>query len=334
MYNPCSPTLSMPSQVLSIDPNWSACVTKLFALYDPPYALQPGEGLSLMTVNGNFANPTTTSSQYGPIPAPAMAAPTRAPITAATMESGVFQFPTATFTGPLLEGPSRSSVGDLPVTNSADYPAYSPASVSTAFSVLTFVSLTITSQPNSQYPTETQTRRGPPALTISSSTISRTTVSLTPAGESALTIETDTYASTLADPTATSTPTGRLALAIGTDTYAYSINSASDHIIGSQTSTPGARVTVGSETIWLAAGATAVVIKSGTSIETVGIGAYIASGFGLAGPTSDMESPSATLMNGTAYSVMPFTGGASSLGREVWVSGCLMSICIVPFLLS
>jgi len=246
---------------------------------------------------GTLQTPLQHQLSFGPTPAPATAAPTRAPITAATMKSGVFQFPTATFTGPLLEGPSRSSVGDLPVTNSADYPAHNPASVSTAFSVLTFVSLTITSQPNSQYPTETQTRRGPPALTNSSSTISRTTVSLTPAGESALTIGTDTYASTLADPTATSTPTGRLALAIGTDTYAYSINSASDHINGSQTITLGARVTVGSETIWLAAGATTVVIKSRTGIETVAMGAYVVSRFGIVDPSATL---SATIRNWTA----------------------------------
>jgi hypothetical protein len=41
-YNPCLPTLSVPSQVLTINSLWSDCAAPITAFYDPPYALNSG----------------------------------------------------------------------------------------------------------------------------------------------------------------------------------------------------------------------------------------------------------------------------------------------------
>lgn len=68
-YDPCKPTLSIPSQVLTINSQWSSCAPPVTAFYDPPYALSQGNGLVA------FA-PSTSSAAPGPTAEPDIASAT------------------------------------------------------------------------------------------------------------------------------------------------------------------------------------------------------------------------------------------------------------------
>ena len=61
-YNPCFPFLSLPTQVLSLDPAWSTCVHGLGAFYDPPRVLKSVSDL-LAPVQAS----TTMGSSHDPI---------------------------------------------------------------------------------------------------------------------------------------------------------------------------------------------------------------------------------------------------------------------------
>ena len=43
-YNPCTPYLSVPSRLLTLDPRWSTCVRYMAGLHDPPINLDPENG--------------------------------------------------------------------------------------------------------------------------------------------------------------------------------------------------------------------------------------------------------------------------------------------------
>lgn len=61
-YNPCFPFLSLPTQVLSLDPAWSTCVHGLGAFYDPPRVLKSVSDL-LAPVQAS----TTMGSSHDPV---------------------------------------------------------------------------------------------------------------------------------------------------------------------------------------------------------------------------------------------------------------------------
>jgi hypothetical protein len=61
-YNPCTPWLSVPSQILTLDPRWGSCVPNMRGLHDPPTTLTPGNGFfALTTPNPIPADPTKTN---------------------------------------------------------------------------------------------------------------------------------------------------------------------------------------------------------------------------------------------------------------------------------
>lgn len=51
-YNPCSPTLSVPPAIYTIDPAWSACGLGMKGLFDPPIFLTPGPMFGPATKTG------------------------------------------------------------------------------------------------------------------------------------------------------------------------------------------------------------------------------------------------------------------------------------------
>lgn len=62
-YNPCFPFLSLPPQVLKIDQRWSTCVHEFGAFYDPPRALTPVEGLTVVEASKTSAVDPPQGSQ-------------------------------------------------------------------------------------------------------------------------------------------------------------------------------------------------------------------------------------------------------------------------------
>jgi len=81
-YNPCSPTLSAPREVFTIEPSWASCVRGIEGFFDPPYALSVDNGLLPVTTTSKsaqpVASPTTFSAVPQSIPAPATVTPTTA----------------------------------------------------------------------------------------------------------------------------------------------------------------------------------------------------------------------------------------------------------------
>ena len=79
-YNPCSPLLAVPTAVYSINSLWKACAPGIYALYDPPYVLTPGGGLSVFQTTATaIQDPpdmTTTQASAGLTPAPVTASMT------------------------------------------------------------------------------------------------------------------------------------------------------------------------------------------------------------------------------------------------------------------
>src|SRR3954471_17931330 len=69
-YNPCSPTLSVPTQIFTLNPEWKGCIQGIDAFFDPPYSLTSGNGLT------PFAAPPTPSAQPANTPNSPIAAAT------------------------------------------------------------------------------------------------------------------------------------------------------------------------------------------------------------------------------------------------------------------
>jgi hypothetical protein len=86
--NPCSPLLAVPAAVYSINSLWKACAPGIYALYDPPYVLTPGSGLSVFSTTTAVIQDApaiaTTQASAGSTPAPVTAPITTAQTVAST----------------------------------------------------------------------------------------------------------------------------------------------------------------------------------------------------------------------------------------------------------
>lgn len=86
-YNPCFPFLSLPTQILSLEPTWSTCVHGLGAFYDPPRVLHSVSDLlapvqaSTTTMGSSHEDPVHTGGATAgqAITIPPRATPTIAP---------------------------------------------------------------------------------------------------------------------------------------------------------------------------------------------------------------------------------------------------------------
>lgn len=76
-FNPCSPAISVPTQLFAINSDWATCLAGVNALCDPPFTLTPAAGLEA------FA--TTTSEETLPTPAAVIAPSTPTPTPSPTL---------------------------------------------------------------------------------------------------------------------------------------------------------------------------------------------------------------------------------------------------------
>jgi len=125
-------------------------------------------------------------------------------------------------------------------------------------------------------------------------------------------------------------PTSQVPLTIGSTILPYSLNTASSLIIlGSQTLTPGgAAITVAGSVVSAVQGSGTqgleVVVGTGASGTTEGLGSVIMGGFGTGGPGGTGTSTGSAGAGGTAASAEGFKGegvriGSSGLGVWVWI---------------
>ncbi|MCJ1393764.1 hypothetical protein MMC18_006640 [Xylographa bjoerkii] len=100
--------------------------------------------------------------------------------------------------------------------------------------------------------------------------------------------------------------------------------------VGIQTLTPGEVITIGSDVLSLAPSGTAVIVVSGTETETVGVGGYVASGFGIAAPPTRSGG---TAASGTPTSIAFSHGAAPSIGVDLWIASSMLGACILVTIL-
>lgn len=69
-WNPCSPTLSVPTQIFTLNPLWKNCMTGMDPFFDLPYTLTAGRGFRPLTITGPGASttpPATTAVHPQPV---------------------------------------------------------------------------------------------------------------------------------------------------------------------------------------------------------------------------------------------------------------------------
>lgn len=353
-YNTCSPTLSVPSQIYSIDPNWATCTNGIVAFYDPPYALTSHDGLVAFSATRDQVGgqPSTTAAKAGQLPLPATATLTDpGPATAVTTSDPVPepQKPPPSDSSTRVPGSSTIAVnvgshahsssqtvkhGDAPIMISGD--VYSSLTAFDSVQTLAPDSTSILTNGITN-PTKPAYEVSLPALIIGSSTIAAEANSQYIIGSQTLVRGGNTL-TILADPLAIGssghdsvvnsvTPilisAGPSILTVGSYTYAYTINSASDLAPTLQTLVPGAMITIDGDAHSLAASATAVIVVSKTRTYTQGLGGLIANGFGI---TLVPSGTTTSEMNdlGTA-----FIGIGSILKKGLWVTGSVVACSVV-----
>jgi hypothetical protein len=220
-YNPCSPIISVPAEILTIEPEWKACLNGIGAFYDPPYALTAASGF--LQAPQTIVDPPApnTPAQVGQSPQPPTAGPTGSTSTTQateflhhTVRSTVME----TSIGPQSKSPPSS-------------PSPSPSLAPTLPPMLTLGSHTIIPNTASAYIISTQTIfPGGPAVTVSG-----TTYSLPTSSSNYIVINGATSDLTAPIPVSTNELPSVLTLA----SVAITVNSAAAYVIGTQTLSPG-----------------------------------------------------------------------------------------------
>jgi hypothetical protein len=226
----------VPTEIFAINTLYSTCAQGIAGLYDPPYVLSTGNGMSAF-----FATESSSVSSNGPTSS-ALAGPTISPVTPEmTFIPGPTPAPTPS-NGLPVQSPSNSlETGSL---DSTSISASSPLTASTIDPPNAF------SSPN-----------GNGAITIGSSTITPNaksgfvlgTQTLTPGGQI-------THSGTVLSPASN----GNTMAIGGTTQSVIYIVPISDYIVESQTLVPGSAITVSGSVISLESGGASVVMGGST----------------------------------------------------------------------
>jgi hypothetical protein len=114
VYNPCSPWVSVPTQVYGLDPKFHTCMDGIKAFFDPPYTLTTGNGLVAFTTATNSPS-TSSSAKPAPTPGSVIASSTAPPA-----------FPQPTRTSPQVPGNPQSTSSNAVIGNQNTQSASTP----------------------------------------------------------------------------------------------------------------------------------------------------------------------------------------------------------------
>ena len=78
-YNPCTPYLSIPPRILSLDPKWTTCRRGFQALHDPPVILNSENGFSAVITTAYTPSEATKTDLLSPAQAIQQASATKTP---------------------------------------------------------------------------------------------------------------------------------------------------------------------------------------------------------------------------------------------------------------
>jgi hypothetical protein len=324
--DPCKPTLSIPSQVLTVNSLWSDCAPPVTAFYDPPYALSPGNGFATSALVTSSAvpaaspeimavSPTATIS-----PTPAISATATVPSSKSVIEVQPVKvlMPADSSTPSLLNGSpdsvatsGKSIPASLPVSNNAaatvpvaNAPLLSDPSgtdpsqnppTSPSVAVLSFGSSVVTADKSSNLVFASQTLTPGGGLTVSG-----TYVSLASNGAYAV------LGGKTTQLLATATPQAAV-LSFGSS--AVTADKSSNFVFASQTLTPGGGVTVSGTYLSLASNGGYVVLDGKTTQMLATPTQASAVEYIISSQTLRLNGPAITV----AGTVMSLLSGASSV---------------------
>lgn len=327
-YNPCSATLSVPTELFAINSAWATCVPGINGLYDPPYSLTPGNGLTAFgpaptdtttaVLETSAVDPTTSpepvSTPTTPTPIPTT---TKIPIDPTTSTAPI-QDPSPS---PPLEtfSASTQAVGVDPATTPT---TASPEVASTP--ALGDPGQTIPGDPTQTVPAQGTSPIIPTiSFIIGSQTLAPGGAAITVSG-TVLSLPTDAGASSIVVDGSTQ-PVGAF----------FSSEAAPEFIIGgSQTLKQGAApITVAGTVVSLLAGGSSIVISNsvtvplseflGTSTTTVngGLGGVIET---LGGFSSTTASPGSGSGSGSNTTYIGVNAGEKGVGKPVLIWGAVL----------
>lgn len=130
-YDPCSPIISIPQAILTLDPQWADCVPGVSGLYDPPSKLTPVHGFE----TGALVQAQSTQGAVpGSSPRPAVASQTSEPGPKQTVNSPQSATPSVPH-----PQPAQTSLPDLPIITALPAKAVIDGSTITADPASVFV---------------------------------------------------------------------------------------------------------------------------------------------------------------------------------------------------
>jgi hypothetical protein len=109
-YNPCSPVLSVPTKLFTLNSIWTGCVPGIDAFFDPPYTLTASGPMGLITAIPKISEIPYADHLSSTGLGAAVAGPTPAPVTATKTPQSAPK--TSEFDGPgLVDPPAPTAEG-------------------------------------------------------------------------------------------------------------------------------------------------------------------------------------------------------------------------------
>ena len=284
--NPCKPTLSIPSQVLTLNPVWSNCAAPLTAFYDPPYALSQGNGFATIA-------PVTSSA----VPVAAAAAD----MASATITS----LPTST-------APSATPTAASP---SSHIEVQSVKIITPAESVASSTSDGSSGDPASS-PVPVASDPGTSAAVAPGTQLSNTGENVPVTSGLSSSIQDPPQDTNSQAPVTVSSPS---AAVLNFGSSAITADASSNLVIASQTLTPGGGVTISGTHVSLASNG-AYVVLDGESTQSLGTATAAAT------PQAAVLSLGSSAITADVSSNLVFASQTLTPGGGVTVSGTQVSL--------
>jgi hypothetical protein len=353
-YNQCSPMLSVPTKLYTLDPGWESCQPFMKGLWDPPYALTPGQGLLAPPAAASTNDPPSVP-QVTPSSSSGGAAAGATPSPGTATKTGDPKSTTST----AASGPATNGLPADPPTQTQDLVITVGASTVTGNSAAVFVFGTTSLSPGGPPVTIADTAysltsdgtnlvvitsklaSGPvstPIITIGAATIP---------GDSASVFVVGTTWLSLAGQPITISGTAYLLTTDGNNlvviTSKLSSNPTSDSlVIGTQTlAAGGSAITISGTVLSLKAGGQTIVVGGVTqdlsswlqviSITTSsgGLASIIAEMGGFATPTPTLTPTSVAGNASAGFNGLGFSGlGARVVEPPIWAIGCVLTFGI------
>lgn len=324
-YNLCSPKVSMPTELFTINSLWTGCLKGIDGFFDPPYTLTQGNGLSAFSAadqttarppyevssqsNGlsPFSTTPTLTASAGPTPAPVTPVKTTADPTSAAPASSPSPDPPASTPSDDILAPTPTMPNEPPVqspTSASDPGGQSPTPEAD--------SLTLSATPANGPPPKSSTDSSVPADPPTDPEVSTPApspvviASQTLAPGSQITHSSTTYS--LASNGATLLIAGSQGITTQILATPTTPSPSSFIVVGAQTVFAGSSAIVLSGTTYSLAsnGATLLIAGSqGTSTQILATPAPSPSSYVVIGTNTISAGSSAITVSGTTYSLAP-----------------------------